>query len=83
MVKKKQGTLLNITKIIKKSHCKNDFICKLKNITLRDIRFIERLTRGQSKNENCFFYRKMIITATLAYIVSNAVYKGEAGGPRQ
>ena len=75
--KKKQGTLINIEQMMKTSNCKINFMNKLKNITLRDIRCIERRTRGQATNENWFFYRKRIITATLTYRISNAVFRGE------
>ena len=68
--------VLSIADIIKNSSNADDCLTKIKNISKRKIRTIERRTQFQAKEEDWFYYRKGVITGTLTCRVSNAVKKG-------
>lgn len=65
--------LPSINDILKSSDGKEEFQRKLSNLSKRDIRMIERFTRGQSNNQSWFYYRRSIITGTIVYRIRNAV----------
>ena len=77
MIKKKQNELTNIAQIIKKAQSKKELLYYINNITVRDIKKIERRTVGQSSNTNWFYYRRGVITGTTTYRIVNAVKKGK------
>ena len=75
--KKQREKLQNTLQLIKSSKSKKDFYGKIANITQRDIKKIESRTRGQSVNDNWFFYRQGLVTATLTKRIHNTVKKGK------
>ena len=78
MRKKARDELVNITRLIETSQNVHEFNIKLQNITIRDLHTIESRTRGQSNNSNWYYYRKGVITATLAQRISHAVKTGRS-----
>ena len=55
----------------------DEFVDKIKDISKRDLKKIERRTVDQSKCTDWFYYRKNLITSTLTIRVVKAVERGE------
>ena len=68
--------VLSIADIIETSLNTGDCLTTIRNISKRKINVIERRTVLQAKNEDCFFYRKGVMTGTITCRVSNSVKKG-------
>ena len=80
MQRKTQVKIMNIIEHVESSESKEDFKKKISELTKREIKLIEMRTRGQSRNELWFHYRRGVITATLSRRISHAIKKG--GGER-
>ena len=65
--------LLSIINIISNSSSVEDCLLNIQNISQRQLNFIERRTKLQSREEDWFHYRKGVITGTITYRVSKAV----------
>ena len=63
--------------IINVSNNSDEFLLKIKRISLRDIYKIERNTVGQCKNKLWMKYRKHVISGSIAHRVNNAFKKGD------
>lgn len=77
--KKKYAKVLSIDRIIELSTSINDCLDSIKNISNRDINTIERRSRGQSKCDEWFHYRRSCVTGTITHRISNSIKKGEKG----
>ena len=77
MIQKRRHNLPNIAQILSQSRNEEEFFTNIENISQRDINAIERRTRKQSKNSNWFYYRKAVITGTLAHRIFHSIAKKE------
>ena len=75
--RQRQAKLPNIAHIISNSENKDDFLHKIRKLTLRDIRKIERRTVGQWRTSDWHFYRKCCITASIGKRITTAIRNGE------
>ena len=68
---------LNVIGIIKSSYDKNDCLQRIQNITKRTIDTIERRTRGQSEEDDWFYFRRGLITGTTTHKIYHAIKKNK------
>ena len=75
--KQRRTKLPNILQMINSALHYTDLLHQIQNISQRDCKRIEMRTRGQARNNDWFFYRQGIITATLSYRISRAIKAGK------